>query len=132
MVHSNLIKELESGEITRVRLTDSYPIKTIAYYSLQNDLLNIDPHIDKDFDKEISPIITDKDYSFLLEMKDVSTYPAAKIVSLYLFLISFNFTFLYSFGFSNLSCFFEQAFGIFIRLIDLPFSQVQTQRFCKE
>ena len=53
--------------------------KTIAYYSLQNDLLNIDPHIDRDFDNEISEIIADKDYSFLLEMKDISMYPAAKI-----------------------------------------------------
>jgi len=53
--------------------------KTIAYYSLQNDLLRIDPHTDKDFDKEISDIIADRDYSFLLEMKDISTYPAAKI-----------------------------------------------------
>ena len=53
--------------------------KTIAYYSLQNDLLRIDPHIDKDFDKEISNIIADKDYSFLLEMKEQSTYPSAKI-----------------------------------------------------
>jgi len=53
--------------------------KTIAYYSLQNDLLNIDPHVDKDFDQEISEIIADKDYSFLLELKDISTYPAAKI-----------------------------------------------------
>jgi len=115
MVHSKLIKELESSEIVRIRLTDSYPVKpfdcgiadlndflfndakthlkylsavtylfenkdkTIAYYSLQNDLLNIDPHIDKDFDQEISEIIADKDYSFLLEMKDISMYPAAKI-----------------------------------------------------
>jgi len=53
--------------------------KTIAYYSLQNDLLRINPHIDKDFDEEISEIIADKDYSFLLEMKDISTYPAVKI-----------------------------------------------------
>jgi GNAT superfamily N-acetyltransferase len=53
--------------------------KTIAYYSLQNDLLNLDPHIDKDFYHEISTIITDKDYAFLLEMKDISMYPAAKI-----------------------------------------------------
>ena len=115
MAHSKLINELENGEIVRVRLTDSYPIKpfdcgvldlndflfndakthlkylsavtylfenkdkTIAYYSLQNDLLNIDPHIDKEFDQEISEIIADKDYSFLLEMKDISMYPAAKI-----------------------------------------------------
>ena len=111
----NLIKALEKGEIVRVRLTDSYPVKpfdcgvmdlndflfddakthlkylsaitylfenkdkTIAYYSLQNDLLNIDPYVDKDFDREISDIIADKDYSFLLEMKDISAYPAAKI-----------------------------------------------------
>jgi GNAT superfamily N-acetyltransferase len=53
--------------------------KTIAYYSLQNDLLRIDPHTDKDFDREISNIITDKDYSFLLKMKDLSTFPSAKI-----------------------------------------------------
>ena len=53
--------------------------KTIAYYSLLNDLLNIDPHTDKDFEQEISEIIEDKDYSFLLEMKAVSMYPAAKI-----------------------------------------------------
>ena len=115
MKHSKLIKELERGEIVRVRLTDTYPIKpfdcgvtdlndflfsdakiclrylsattylfenkdkTVAYYSLQNDLLHINPHTDKDFDKEISDIIADKDYSFLLEMKDISTYPAAKI-----------------------------------------------------
>ena len=115
MVHFKLKKELESGEIAKVRLTDSYSIKpfdcgvpdlnnflfndakthlkylsavtylfenkdkTIAYYSLQNDLLNIDPHNDKDFDQEISKIIADKDYSFLLEMKDISMFPAAKI-----------------------------------------------------
>ena len=53
--------------------------KTIAYYSLQNDLLRIDPRTDKDFDREISNIISDNDYSFLLEMKELSTYPAAKI-----------------------------------------------------
>ena len=35
--------------------------------------------IDRDFDNEISEIIADKDYSFLLEMKDISMYPAAKI-----------------------------------------------------
>ena len=115
MVRSKLIKELESGEIMSIRLTDSYLIKpfdcgvsdlndflfsdakihlrylsaitylfenkdkTIAYYSLQNDLLHIDPHTDKDFDMEISDTIADKDYSFLLAMKDISTYPAAKI-----------------------------------------------------
>ena len=115
MVHSKLIKELESGEIVRIRLTDSYSIKpfdcgisdlndflfndakthlkylsavtylfenkdkTIAYYSLQNDLLNIDPHIDKDFDQEMTEVIADKDYSYLLEMKGISMYPAAKI-----------------------------------------------------
>lgn len=115
MVYSKLAKELESGEITGVRLTDSYSIKpfdcdvadlndflfsdaktylrylsavtylfenkdkTIAYYSLQNDLLDINPHTDKDFDKEISDIVADRDYSFLLEMKDISTYPAVKI-----------------------------------------------------
>ena len=43
------------------------------------DLLKIDPHWDKDFEHEISETIEDKDYSFLLEMKSVSTYPAAKI-----------------------------------------------------
>jgi len=53
--------------------------KTIAYYSLQNDLLNINPHTDKDFDKEISDTIADNDYSFLLEMKDISMFPAVKI-----------------------------------------------------
>jgi GNAT superfamily N-acetyltransferase len=53
--------------------------KTIAYYSLQNDLLRIDPHTDKDFDREISDIISDNDYSFLLEMKELSTFPSAKI-----------------------------------------------------
>jgi len=53
--------------------------KTIAYYSLQNDLLRIDPRTDKDFDREISNIISDNDYSFLLEMKELSTYPSAKI-----------------------------------------------------
>jgi len=115
MVHFKLIKELESGEITKVRLTDAYRIKpfdcgiadlndflfndakthlnylsavtclfekkdkTIAYYSLQNDLLNINPHTDKDFDREISDLIADKDYSYLLEMKDISMFPAAKI-----------------------------------------------------
>ena len=115
MVRSKLIKELESGEILCVRLTDSYPIKpfdcgvadlndflfsdaktylrylsaitylfenkdkTIAYYSLQNDLLHINPYTDKEFDREISDTILDKDYSFLLELKDFSTYPAAKI-----------------------------------------------------
>jgi GNAT superfamily N-acetyltransferase len=115
VVHSKLLKELNNGEITTARLTDTYSIKpfdcgvadlndflfndaqthlkylsavtylfetkdkTIAYYSLQNDLLRIDPHTDKEFDKEISNIIADKNYSFLLEMKDISTYPAAKI-----------------------------------------------------
>jgi GNAT superfamily N-acetyltransferase len=114
-VNFKQLKELENGEITKVRLTDTYSIKpfdcgvadlndflfndakthlkylssvtylfetkdkTIAYYSLRNDLLRIDPHIDKDFDKEISNIIADKDYSFLLEMKDISTHPSAKI-----------------------------------------------------
>ena len=53
--------------------------KTVAYYCLQNDLLHIDPHIDKDFDLEISEIIADKDYSYLLEMKEISMFPAAKI-----------------------------------------------------
>ncbi|MDR0437529.1 MAG: GNAT family N-acetyltransferase [Bacteroidales bacterium] len=53
--------------------------RTIAYYSLQNDLLQIDPHIDRDFYSEISETIPDKDYSFLLGMKDISTYPAVKI-----------------------------------------------------
>ena len=53
--------------------------KTIAYYSLLNDLLNIDPHTDKEFEQEISEIIENKDYSFLLEMKAVSMFPAAKI-----------------------------------------------------
>jgi len=53
--------------------------KTIAYYSLLNDLLNIDPHTDKEFEQEISETIEDKDYSFLLEMKAVSMFPAAKI-----------------------------------------------------
>ena len=51
--------------------------KTIAYYSLLNDLLNIDSHTDKDFEEEISETI--EDYSFLLEMRAVSMYPAAKI-----------------------------------------------------
>ncbi|MDR0865405.1 MAG: GNAT family N-acetyltransferase [Candidatus Symbiothrix sp.] len=54
-------------------------IKTIAYYSLLNDLLNIDPNIDKEFEQEIIDIIADKDYSFLLEMKGISMFPAAKI-----------------------------------------------------
>jgi len=53
--------------------------KTIAYYSLLNDLLNIDPYTDKEFEQEISETIKDKDYSFLLEMKAVSMFPAAKI-----------------------------------------------------
>ena len=53
--------------------------KTIAYYSLLNDLLNIDSHTDKDFEHEISESIKDNDYSFLLEMKAVSMYPAVKI-----------------------------------------------------
>ena len=115
MVHPNLIKKLDSGEILKNRLTATSSIKpfdcgvadlndflfddakkhlkylsaitylfenkdkTIAYYSLQNDLLKIDPHIDKDFDMEISDTIADKDYSYLLEMKDISSFPAAKI-----------------------------------------------------
>jgi len=110
-----LTDKIRNGEVTVVKLTDSYAIKpfdcgvpdlndflfndakthlrylssitylvenkdkTIAYYSLLNDLLNIDSHTDKDFEKEISEIIEDKDYSFLLEMKEVSMYPAAKI-----------------------------------------------------
>jgi GNAT superfamily N-acetyltransferase len=56
-----------------------YKDKTIAFYSLQNDLLNINPHTDKDFDMEISDTIADKDYSYLLEMKDISMFPAVKI-----------------------------------------------------
>jgi GNAT superfamily N-acetyltransferase len=53
--------------------------KTIAYYSLLNDVLNIDPHIDKEFEQEIFDIIANKDYSFLLGMKDAAMFPAAKI-----------------------------------------------------
>jgi len=53
--------------------------KTVAYYSLQNDLLHIDPHTDKDFDMELWDTIADKDYSYLLGMRDISTFPAAKI-----------------------------------------------------
>jgi GNAT superfamily N-acetyltransferase len=53
--------------------------KTIAYYSLLNDVLNIDPHTDNEFEDEISAIIADKDYAFLLEMKETSIYPAVKI-----------------------------------------------------
>jgi GNAT superfamily N-acetyltransferase len=53
--------------------------KTIGYFSLQNDILRIDPHIDKDFEREIFNIIAAKDYSFLLEMKDRSAFPAVKI-----------------------------------------------------
>jgi GNAT superfamily N-acetyltransferase len=53
--------------------------KTIGYFSLQNDILRIDPHIDKDFAKEIFDIIAAKDYSFLLEMKDRSAFPAVKL-----------------------------------------------------
>jgi ribosomal protein S18 acetylase RimI-like enzyme len=53
--------------------------KTIAYYSLLNDVLNIDPHIDKEFEQEIFDIIANKDYSFLLGMKDLTLFPAVKI-----------------------------------------------------
>jgi len=53
--------------------------KTIAYYSLQNGLLKINPHYDQEFDKELSDIIADKDYSYLLEMKESAEYPAVKI-----------------------------------------------------
>ncbi len=51
--------------------------KTIAYYSLRNDLLRMDSHVDKDFEQELDDIIFD--YSFLLEMKAMSMFPAAKI-----------------------------------------------------
>ncbi|GHT45209.1 N-acetyltransferase [Bacteroidia bacterium] len=51
--------------------------KTIAYYSLQNDLLRMNPHVDKDFEQELDDIIFD--YSFLLGMKEMSMFPASKI-----------------------------------------------------
>ncbi|GHV66225.1 hypothetical protein FACS1894199_09210 [Bacteroidia bacterium] len=51
--------------------------KTIAYYSLQNDLLRMNPHMDKDFEQELDDIIFD--YSFLLEMKEIVMFPASKI-----------------------------------------------------
>jgi GNAT superfamily N-acetyltransferase len=53
--------------------------KTVAYYTLLNDLLNIDPRMDRDFDEEIYDIITNQDYEFLLKMKETSMFPAAKI-----------------------------------------------------
>jgi len=53
--------------------------KTVAYYSLLNDVLTINSQCDKEFDCELSKIIADKDYAFLLEMKGISLYPAVKI-----------------------------------------------------
>jgi len=53
--------------------------KTVAYYSLLNDVLRINSQYDDEFDSELSEIIADKDYAFLLEMKDIALYPAVKI-----------------------------------------------------
>jgi GNAT superfamily N-acetyltransferase len=50
--------------------------KTIAYYCLANDVLNLDPHLDKDFEDELSDSIRD-DFFFI--MNDTSKFPAVKI-----------------------------------------------------
>ena len=53
--------------------------KTVAYYSLLNDLLNINPHTDKEFEQELWNIVANQDYSFFLEMQNISMFPAVKI-----------------------------------------------------
>jgi GNAT superfamily N-acetyltransferase len=53
--------------------------KTVAYYSLLNDVLSINSQYDRVFDDELFETIADKDYAFLLEMKGISLYPAVKI-----------------------------------------------------
>jgi GNAT superfamily N-acetyltransferase len=51
--------------------------KTVAYYCLANDILNIDPHRDKEFESELDNSIKSGD--FFLTMNDMSKFPAVKI-----------------------------------------------------
>lgn len=52
---------------------------TVAYYSLANDVLKLDPNIDIDLDDKIKFSIEDKDYIFQEYMFSQSVFPAVKI-----------------------------------------------------
>lgn len=52
---------------------------TVAYYSLANDVLKLDPKIDKDLDDKIKFGIGDRDYDFQEYMFSQSVFPAVKI-----------------------------------------------------
>lgn len=52
--------------------------RTVAYYTLLNDLLNISPTYNKDFKSEIKRL-TKEHFNFYIEMLRVNLYPAAKI-----------------------------------------------------
>jgi len=52
---------------------------TVAYYSLANDVLKLDPKVDKDLDDKIKIGIGDRDYAFQEYMFSQSVFPAVKI-----------------------------------------------------
>ncbi|MCM1031782.1 MAG: GNAT family N-acetyltransferase [Oscillibacter sp.] len=52
---------------------------TIAYYSLANDVLRLDPKVDTDLDDKIKISIADKDYPFQEYMFSQNSFPAVKI-----------------------------------------------------
>lgn len=52
---------------------------TVAYYSLANDVLKLDPKVDIDLDDKIKLGIEDKDYSFQEYMFSQNIFPAVKI-----------------------------------------------------
>jgi GNAT superfamily N-acetyltransferase len=51
--------------------------KTVAYYCLANDVLILDPHLDKEFESELNDSIKNGDFSSI--MNDMSKFPAVKI-----------------------------------------------------
>lgn len=52
---------------------------TVAYYSLANDVLRLDPKVDKELDDKIKLGIEGKDYSFQEYMFSQNIFPAVKI-----------------------------------------------------
>lgn len=52
---------------------------TIAYYSLANDVLRLDPKVDIDLDDKIKIGIEDEDYSFQEYMFSQNSFPSVKI-----------------------------------------------------
>ncbi|MDE5611619.1 MAG: GNAT family N-acetyltransferase [Odoribacter sp.] len=52
---------------------------TVAYYSLANDVLKLDPKVDTDLDDKIKLRIEEKDHSFQEYMFSQNVFPAVKI-----------------------------------------------------